>query len=243
LWDPAHQVNESTESPLLEQGAKLEEWALGGFVDLMGRIPQPEDYIVPHVSRRNHRGHHTRSTYYKAFIRGCEAAGIRARSLHSMRHTMVTMARRGGANKFELSKVTHNAAGDIIDRYTHAEWDGLCEAVLCIGQLFGARPSPRLLGNDPQDIDGEIDSTGARKLADSSNGVTGRRLQLPAPPLINQPRTTERQSSRQSDSVSRGALTHPAAWSLLLSYEHALTRARVPSGDLFGSVRVLEGAT
>ena len=77
----------------------------------MQRAPLPDDYIVPYVSARAPKGFYTRSIYYKAFRAACAAAGVRARSLHSTRHTMVTMARRGGADRQVLSKITHNAKG------------------------------------------------------------------------------------------------------------------------------------
>lgn len=134
-----------------ELAAILQEWAAGDFAALMGRQPEPADYIVPYLSPRSTAGLYTRSIYYKAFVAGCEAAGVRARSLHSTRHTMVTMARRGGADRQILSKVTHNAKGEIIDRYNHPEWEPLCAAVLAIGSIFAARPSPRRIGENAQD--------------------------------------------------------------------------------------------
>lgn len=122
----------------------LAAWGETGFVELMGRAATPDDFIVPHASARVRGGHHTRSTYYKAFVSGCKAAGVPCRSLHSTRHTMITLARRGGARKDVLEQVTHNAKGDIVDRYTHMDWQPLCDAVLAIGSLSGARPSPHL---------------------------------------------------------------------------------------------------
>jgi hypothetical protein len=42
------------------------------------------------------------------------------------------LARRGGARKDVLERITHNASGDIIDRYTTFDWLPLCEAVSCL---------------------------------------------------------------------------------------------------------------
>ena len=56
----------------------------------------------------------------------------RYRSLHFTRHTMITWARRGGARREVLEKITHNAAGSIIEQYTHWHWEPLCQAVLCL---------------------------------------------------------------------------------------------------------------
>jgi len=138
-----------------ELAAILQQWATGDFAALMGHQPEPDDYIVPYVSNRSSAGLYTRSIYYKAFVAGCAAAGVRARSLHSTRHTMVTMARRGGADRQILSKVTHNAKGEIIDRYNHPEWEPLCAAVIAIGSIFSARPSPRRIGENVQDSGGQ----------------------------------------------------------------------------------------
>lgn len=123
-----------------ELAALLEQWARGGFVDLMGRAPMPEDYIVPYATSRSRGGHHTRSTYYKAFVAGCAAVGVTNKSLHSMRHTMITLARRATVRKDLVTKITHNPKGDIVDRYTHHDWEPLCEVVLGIGSLFDAPP-------------------------------------------------------------------------------------------------------
>jgi integrase len=121
----------------------LETWARGGFVDLMGKPPTPDDFIVPHASARARGGHHTKSTYYKAFQRACTASGVRARTLHATRHTMITLCQRGGADKSVLERVTHNAKGDIIDRYTHRDWSELCAAVLALGSMFDTPQTPR----------------------------------------------------------------------------------------------------
>jgi integrase len=124
----------------------LNAWATEGFELVVGRKPTPEDPIVPIVSSRSAVGHYSRSTYYKAFIRTAELAGVRPRSIHSLRHTMITLARRGGARKDVLEKVTHNARGDIVDRYTHLDWLPLCEAVLCLKLVMHPEPQ-RPLGS------------------------------------------------------------------------------------------------
>ncbi|HVW30435.1 MAG TPA: hypothetical protein VHC69_33995 [Polyangiaceae bacterium] len=57
---------------------------------------------------------------------------MRFEGCHLTRHTMITWARRGGAPADVLESVTHNAAGAIIDQYTHWDWEPLCKAVACI---------------------------------------------------------------------------------------------------------------
>ena len=60
---------------------------------------------------------------------------------------MITWARRGGARKEVLERVTHNATGDIVDHYTHFDWFPLCEAILCLSyegedRVLGLRRGP-----------------------------------------------------------------------------------------------------
>jgi hypothetical protein len=52
--------------------------------------------------------------------------------VHDTRHTFITLSRRDGARKDHLEKVTHNAVGDIVDRYTAVDWEPLCAAVACL---------------------------------------------------------------------------------------------------------------
>jgi integrase-like protein len=55
----------------------------------------------------------------------------RGRAPEVPRHTFITIARREGARKDVLERITHNAHGDIVDQYTHWDWAPLCEAVSC----------------------------------------------------------------------------------------------------------------
>jgi integrase len=120
----------------------LDEWWSNGWELAFGREPTLDDRIVPSFGQGKGKlgrtprprviGTHTKSSAYKMWRRACDKAGVSNRSLHSTRHTFITWAQRGGANPKHLERVTHNAAGDIIDRYTHLDWDPLCAAVECI---------------------------------------------------------------------------------------------------------------
>ncbi|HEU4731735.1 MAG TPA: site-specific integrase [Kofleriaceae bacterium] len=105
----------------------LKAWRREGFELVFGRSPRPDDFIVPHRDDVPH----TKSSAYKMWLRSCELAGVTNRSLHSTRHSFITHARRGGARREIVEQITHNAAGTIVDRYTHWEWEPLCEAMLC----------------------------------------------------------------------------------------------------------------
>jgi integrase len=74
----------------------------------------------------------TKNAAYKAWIRSCLAAGVTNRSIHSTRHTFITLARRGGADKEAVELVTHNPKGTIVDRYTTRDWAQLCDVVLAL---------------------------------------------------------------------------------------------------------------
>jgi hypothetical protein len=101
-----------------------------------GRRPTSKDWIVPR--RRAPERTHTKSSAYKAFKAACEVLGIEARSRHAMRHTMITWARRGGADRDVLEKITHNARGQIIDAYTHWDWEPLCRMAMLKLDYLGA---------------------------------------------------------------------------------------------------------
>lgn len=108
--------------PTLAAALKLwweHDWAL-----VYGRSPALTDAIVP----RKGGDPHTKSSAYKLWRRACVAAGVTNVSLHSTRHTFITLARRRGMAEV-VEKITHNAAGAIIDQYTHREWNELCAAV------------------------------------------------------------------------------------------------------------------
>lgn len=110
----------------------LTQWAIEGFELYTGVRPTPGDFIVPNMSRWAQARHHTESSLNKQFCKTAEAAGVRPRTVHSTRHTFITLCRRFGARPDVLERVTHNSCDKMIDRYTHMEWAPLCEAVLCL---------------------------------------------------------------------------------------------------------------
>jgi integrase len=121
--------------PHLERALDL--WWREGFEHVYCRRPTKDDFIVPCRARK--LGNHTRSSAYKLFRRALAAVGVETQSLHATRHTFITLARRDGARKDVLERVTHNARGEMIDAYTHFDWDPLCEAVAC---FMSSKPKP-----------------------------------------------------------------------------------------------------
>jgi integrase len=106
--------------------AILQLWWSEGFELQFCRPPTLDDFIVPTAGLRCH----SRSSAYKAFRRALARAGVPNRSLHSTRHTFISVA-RAETNRHDLvERITHNAAGTTLDRYTHSEWEGLCEVMM-----------------------------------------------------------------------------------------------------------------
>lgn len=149
--------------PLLRYA--LEWWWSKGFEFVYARKPKADDFIVP---RRVEQGAHphTESSSYKAWIASCAQAGVTNRSVHSTRHTFITMCRRGGAQKDIVQRITHNPKGDIVDQYTHFDWEPLCSAVLA---LTGA------LINTEIEL-GTSAGGGSRRLAGSGHGPSLARI-------------------------------------------------------------------
>lgn len=130
----------------------LDAWRAEGFELTHCRRPTPDDFIVPARWAHGHNQHmeatpaerrgstnHTRSSCYKMFRRACGAVGVANRSLHSTRHTFITLTRRDTNREDILETITHNAKGEMIDRYNHFHWDVRCEVVAC---FLKSSPTP-----------------------------------------------------------------------------------------------------
>lgn len=115
----------------------LSWWWESGFELVHRRKPTERDFIVPSEALSCH----SQRTAYHLWRCALKKANVANLSLHSTRHTFISMCRRGGARPDVLEVVTHNAKGTIIDEYTHWEWEPLCEAVLCL-RLTPREPPP-----------------------------------------------------------------------------------------------------
>lgn len=109
----------------------LHQWRTRGWESTYGRLPRPEDFIIADWREPNRPRAVTKNQITKAFKRKRKPLGI-TKGLHSGRRFFVTQARQGGAAKDIVARITHNPRGDILDLYTHTEWQPLCEAVLAI---------------------------------------------------------------------------------------------------------------
>jgi|HubBroStandDraft_1064217.scaffolds.fasta_scaffold05658_5 integrase len=140
--------------PVLER--ILDGWWRDGFEFVHGRKPERDDFIVPR--RRAGKPNHTRSSGSKLWLRACAGAGVTNVSLHSTRHTFITLARRGGARTEVVERITHNATGSIVDQYTHWDWTPLCEAVLAL---------------DPPGLPSAVDARNEQRRLSESSSISG----------------------------------------------------------------------
>jgi integrase len=116
--------------PLLAEG--LAWWCAEGFERTNCRKPTPDDFLVPRREQGDVRRlvHHTRKTGGILWQRARTLAGVRNRTLHSTRHTFITMARRGGARAEVVERITHNASAPLStttrtgigSRYARPSW-------------------------------------------------------------------------------------------------------------------------
>jgi integrase len=109
----------------------LEEWR-PAWEAIMCRQPEPTDRLLVNPDGLRYDKAWLPPTVRKDLRRLCGELDVAWSDTHSTRHTMITWARRGGARAEVLERITHNASGTMLDRYTHWDWAPLCEAVLAI---------------------------------------------------------------------------------------------------------------
>lgn len=109
-----------------ELEATLDIWRRVGWPMVYRREPMPNDLIAPDVDTLGPR---TKNQAIKALYRDCDRIGMERLGTHSGRRWFITYARADGARVELLERVTHNAAGAMIDRYTYFGWPELCAEV------------------------------------------------------------------------------------------------------------------
>lgn len=116
-WVPVH--------PELE--ALLTAWRARGWAETYGRHPTPDDFIIP--DRRDPLRAMTRAQVTHAPEHDCARAGIDRQGAHAGRRWFASYSRMDGAHPDVIERITHNAAGSMLDQYTYFGWDVMCEAV------------------------------------------------------------------------------------------------------------------
>ena len=131
-WDqPLKQADQPRRVPVHPALAVILGWWWdGGFLLTYGRPPTEDDWIVPQLIDVTKP--HTKSSAQKRFRKSCDLVAVTSRTVHATRHTFITWTRRGGAPADVVEKITHNARGNMVDQYTHLDWEPICRAVSCL---------------------------------------------------------------------------------------------------------------
>lgn len=171
-----------------ELAAALTAWRARWSLHFLRR-PSPADPIVP----SSDGGHMTKSAAYKGWVRACKAAGVTNRSVHSTRHTFITLTLRAGAAEKTVLRITHNPKGTIVDVYNHRDWEEFCAAVslLVISQPIAANsgtpcfsaPAPGLeVGRNTENTEqaSATDEPGEPEEPPLSGGIGGPAAQIGA---------------------------------------------------------------
>jgi len=174
----------------------------------------------------------TRSMGYKLWRQCCAVAGVANRSVHSTRHTFITMARQAGAPKDVVERITHNATGDIVDRYTHSLWEPMVAAVAAI--TVDARRDPRRTNGSGGENGG---SSGTSSTFENQKAAVDANLSVVrvlAPEPGNPPvAASDQRGSQRAEEASAGV------WALALAAETVLRRrVFVVPGVVVGRKRV-----
>jgi integrase len=106
----------------------LETWRQRGAPMLLCRPTTDDDFVVP---REDGRCHSKNSMGSKDLHRRAAVVGFdtTARDFHSFRRFFLTWSRTDGARVDVLERITHNAAGAMVDRYTFFGWAITCQVV------------------------------------------------------------------------------------------------------------------
>ena len=116
----------------------MKEWLGWGWEKYTGRKPTPEDHIIPRVAGDLARQPHgpedsarSLDTFKHRMRCHREALGWRkGRSIHTLRHTFISLAENNGADEAILKRATHKVPTDVWNNYTRVNWSKLCEQVL-----------------------------------------------------------------------------------------------------------------
>lgn len=118
--------------------AILAEWRLGGWSEMFGRAPSPDDLILPlppkHMARRRKvigDAHRDSDYSYKRWKNDLAALKLRHRRGHDARATFVTLCLEDGADDHKIERLTHTPkARSAFHLYNRGrQWDAACAEV------------------------------------------------------------------------------------------------------------------
>ncbi len=112
----------------------LDWWLDVGWAIHHGRAPNPGDLLFPTLSPTRlglGKIDISHGELYKQWKRyDLPATGLRHRRLHDARRTLVSASRNQAVDGAMVRKLTHRAVADVVlDAYTTAEWETLCDEV------------------------------------------------------------------------------------------------------------------
>ena len=206
-------------APVLpELAAILTEWKATGFELYFKRRPKPTDFIVPRFTRPGNGPTEclTMGGAYWAWARDCKAAGVPNKTQHAMRHTFVTLLRRGEADVSVVQEITHKPKGKIVDIYTHRDWSELCKAALCLPSF------------EPQDPGSGPSKTGVDALLASQSS------QIKLPDVVRADTNVRVNKAKTANETSFKAQQAPRDSSEIANLD-AEPEARQESSDLQGA--------
>lgn len=126
--------------------AILAEWRLSGFPRWFGRPPRPGDFIVPETSNQHQRRGEFRKvpTSLRRLRRDLTTLGIRHRTQHDARRSLISVAQVDGCDREILRSCTHGDRRDVMDDYSVFPWAAKCREVgkIQIQRLGGAEVFP-----------------------------------------------------------------------------------------------------
>ncbi|HTJ17790.1 MAG TPA: site-specific integrase [Steroidobacteraceae bacterium] len=211
-------------------------WWAEGFELVYCRKPQLDDFIVPTFGTA---GGHSASSAYKAFRTAIKVAGVANRTLHSSRHTFVSVARSSGAEGKVVERITHNSEGDgfeTIETYTDFEWEAMCNAVLGVDYSVDRNARPAFfvaptLGLEAGPSSGDTGGDGSKHVETDGSEEPPNHRQHWVPPAPVDPSQV-----RQARLLALATIDPEGAKPGL-----AVCRAadRVATGDLAGAVEEL----
>lgn len=108
----------------------LAVWKLSGWEAQMGRKPEPDDLVAPLPKSAKGDAGRMRQPQpsLKCLHKDLALLGYRARRIHDLRRTMISLARSDGAIKDILRRAT--SPTDVVEGYTSFEWEVVCREVM-----------------------------------------------------------------------------------------------------------------
>ncbi len=142
--------------------ALLAEWRGHGWVEQMGREPTADDLVspTPKTLKREAGQMRTNTRTLKLLHRDLATLGFRARRVHDLRRTFVSLARGDGADKSILRRATHKAPRDVMEGYTSFDFEVVCREVVKLnlrlrgrGEVITLKAAVGDVNSDAYDID------------------------------------------------------------------------------------------